>query len=232
MSSQDPWRPRRLLSTPRSVRRIVLAAALPALLVLAVGVMGFRVAAGDFAATLARPAAQPGLVAGAIEAPAAPPASPPEAMAAVPPQFPGVGLGRGRGEWERERGNSGVSQGAWTTYQNGRYWVQFKNNNIWHLDVHLSDTEALPLPNARAAISALLPPDAKRIKTYSPAEDVVVDVYQSDWLARQYGNVVWPRGARAGTLIIRNRIKDELPGGNRVVWLGIEAGNDPAQNNP
>lgn len=232
MSSQDPGRLRHLLSTTHSKGRGMFVAPVLLLLMLASAFVSYQAGAGQQAALTNHPAEQAQVAAGPPIEPLASPAVQPEAVAARPPQFPTVGLGRGRGDWERERANGGQPQGAWTTYQNGRYWVQFKNNNIWHLDVHLSDSEALPLPNARAAISALLPSDAKRIKTYSPTEEVVVDVYQSDWLAQQYGNVVWPRGSRPGTLIIRSRINDNLPGGNRVVWLGIQAGDDPAQNNP
>lgn len=232
MLSRYPGWLRHLLSTARSKKRGVFAASALLLVLLASAFVSYQTGAGQQAALPDQPAEQARAAGGPPAELLAPQAVQPGAVAAAPPQFPSIGLGRGRADWERERGNSGVARGAWATYQNDRYWVQFKNGNIWHLDVHLSDAEALPLPNARAAISALLPPDAKRIKTYSPTENVVVDVYQSDWLAQQYGSVVWPRGSRPGTLIIRSRINDDLPGGNRVVWLGIEAGNDPAQNNP
>ncbi len=229
MFSRDPRPPRRLLSIARSAGRLMMAAAIPVLLVVAAGAMSLRTGVRYVAP--AAPVAQAQVVGGAVDVPSAPSATQPQAIAGAPPQFPTVGLGRGRAEWEREH-SSGAAQGSWTTYENGRYWVQFKNNNVWHLDIHLSDAEAVPLPRAREVLRVLLPPDAKRISTYSPTEGTVVDVYQSNWLAQQYGNAVWPRGSRAGTLIVRNRVKDDLPGGNRVVWLGIEAGNDPAQNNP
>jgi hypothetical protein len=148
----------------------------------------------------------------------------------TPGPFKSTGLGLKRGDWEKLNGQ-GTVKGRWMEYQSGKYRILFNNQNIWHLEINWTAKQALPLTQVRTLAKQMLPGDTQFVKTFTPMEEVVVDLFYSATLAKQYDPAAgWP-GNRPGTFMVLYHIDDELPGGNRVTSAQLKVGSLPYSDN-
>ncbi len=133
------------------------------------------------------------------------------------------GLGSSRAVWESVHG-PGSAQGAWTAYEGGRYRVRFNRSNVWRVEWQVTDHPSLSLSDARQLAKLFMPPDTKYVMTYSPREDVVADVYYSDWLKAQFDPSAWSGDRPPGTFVIVYWIDDAGPNGSTVKAIHIDSG--------
>lgn len=118
------------------------------------------------------------------------------APAVVQAVYDSGGLGISRADWERIHGTPGVlNQGGLATYENKKYmvlfWVDNVDNPAQLITRQYPDNDKLVLEVARTEARAMLPKDARFVKTITEPAILevlpnVVDIYTSQSLISRY----------------------------------------------
>ena len=162
---------------------------------------------------------------------------PPTATAVPPPPAPpfqSSGLGRLRPEWEQQYGK-GIANNAFTArYKNDDYILTYytyqEDQYVMDILRQYRSGAAAPLETARGEARALIPPDARFLRTYTEMGDRV-DVYMSASLSERYpprSGTTWPwRGEEPGTFIIVYGFSSDPKAVGRVYGFWVLTGNNP-----
>ncbi len=139
-----------------------------------------------------------------------------------PATFESGGLGLSREDWEQLHGAPTRDTDGLVAYEDDVYLVIYQDDKVWNLTAYPESGEAVPLAEARALGKGLIPQDAKKVKTYKPDADRVVDVHRSKSLRSRFGTMTW-LGDQPGTFILLYK----LDAAGDVHTIMAAPGNNP-----
>ncbi len=203
------------------------AASSPAAVAAAAAPQPTATVAPTTAPTVATTAARSPTPAPTVSSPPASPTAPSTAPTTLPTApgeaFASGGLGLPHSAWEEQHGQPGPAVQGFVSYQRGHYRVAFAEGRARQVEQIWGEQEAQPLPAAVAAARALLPRDARLVRTHTIEGGDRADLYHSAALAAVLPATAFG-GAQPGEHVVTYRqISPE-----RVVAIVITLGNTPA----
>jgi hypothetical protein len=131
------------------------------------------------------------------------------------------GFGMPRSDWEILHILGKEENSITANYDNEKFWVQFYDENVWHLVCHPLDGGSVTLEEARRISKQYIPKDARFVKTYTSRSGTTVDLYNSKFLIPRFKDSSWP-GGKPGDFVVL--LKNQTGSVNTFI-IGI--GNNP-----